>query len=196
MSRSRDGLADYRAKRDVRRSGEPGARRSRKATREPVFVVQHHLASSDHFDFRLEVDGVLKSWAIPKGPSTDPQDKRMARPTEDHPLDYASFEGVIPEGQYGAGPVQVWDTGGYHNRTEDHGRPVEIAKALRRGHVSFELDGQKLHGGFALTRMRRGGDETWLLVKKADEHAGKPIRATTKSALSGRTLNQIRKNAT
>lgn len=187
-------LAAYRRKRDVRRSGEPAGRRNRTTGEEPTFVVQHHLASSDHYDFRLEVDGVLRSWAIPKGPSVDPHDKRMARPTEDHPLDYADFEGVIPDGEYGAGPVQVWDVGRYRNNSENRGRPIEMAEALRRGHASFELDGQKLHGGFALTRIRRGRDESWLLVKKADRHAGKRVPRTTRSALTGRTLTQIRKD--
>lgn len=190
MATERAALAEYRAKRNVRRSGEP-AGRARRSRGEPQFVVQHHLASTDHYDFRLEVDGVLKSWAIPKGPSTDPHERRMARPTEDHPLEYATFEGVIPEGEYGAGTVQVWDAGRFHNRSEDHGKPIEMTDAVRRGHVSFELDGQKLRGGFALTRIRRGRGESWLLVKKADRYAGKAIRATTKSALSGRTLRQI-----
>jgi len=190
MARRADPLADYRGKRNVRRSGEPAGRRRRRRS-EPLFVVQHHLATSDHYDFRLEVDGVLKSWAIPKGPSTNPRDKRMARPTEDHPLDYATFEGVIPDGQYGAGPVQVWDTGHFRNRTEQRGKPVPMSEALRHGHASIELDGDKLHGGFALTRIRTGDDESWLLVKKADGHAGKAVPARTRSALSGRTLKQI-----
>lgn len=124
----------------------------------------------------------------------NPVDKRMARPTEDHPLEYAAFEGVIPEGEYGAGPVQVWDRGSYRNRTEDDGDPVPVAEALERGHVSLELDGAKLHGGFALTRMRTGKNESWLLVKKKDEHArarGQPVRTSLESALSGRTLDEI-----
>lgn len=157
-------------------------------------MIQHHRATSDHYDFRLEVDGVLKSWAVPKGPSVNPTDKRMARPTEDHPLDYAGFEGVIPEGEYGAGPVQVWDHGTYRNLTEEDGHEIPMADALANGHVSFELDGDKLQGGFALTRMRRGKDESWLLVKKKDEHArsrGQPVRTSPESALSGRTIEEI-----
>lgn len=189
MSPRHDPLRDYRGKRNLRRSGEPsGGRRARGDA--PRFVVQHHLASSDHYDFRLEVDGVLKSWALPKGPSTNPRDKRMARPTEDHPLDYGDFEGIIPEGEYGAGSVQVWDTGSYHNRSD-----VDMDEALRHGHVSIDLDGQKLRGGFALTRIREGRDETWLLVKRSDRHANKQLRGTTKSALSGRTLRQIEADA-
>jgi DNA ligase D-like protein (predicted 3'-phosphoesterase) len=180
-----DPLREYRSKRNLRRSGEPGGRRRARGD-QSQFVVQHHRASTDHYDFRLEVDGVLKSWALPKGPSTNPRDKRMARPTEDHPLEYADFEGVIPEGEYGAGVVQVWDAGPYRN-----GSDVEMDEALRRGHVSFELDGEKLRGGYALTRIREGRDETWLLVKRSDRHANKQLRGTTKSAVSGRTLRQI-----
>lgn len=194
MAGRKDSLTDYRSKRNLGRSGEPAGRRRRRGE-EPQFVGQHHLASSDHYDFRLEVDGVLKSWAIPKGPSTDPKQRRMARPTEDHPLDYATFEGVIPQGEYGAGPVQVWDAGAYRNRTEDHGEPVGIADALERGHASIELDGEKLHGGFALSRIRGGRDAVWLLVKKTDEYAGKAVRRTTKSSLTGRTLKQIEAGA-
>ena len=117
---------------------------------------------------------MLVSWAIPKGPSTNPKDRRMARRTEDHPLDYAGFEGVIPEGEYGAGPVIVWDRGSYANATER-----DMAECLDRGHLSFRLQGEKLHGGFALTRIREGKDETWLLVKRRDEDADarrKPVK--------------------
>jgi DNA ligase D-like protein (predicted 3'-phosphoesterase) len=184
-----DPLREYRGKRNLRRSGEPGGKRTSKRE-QPQFVVQHHRASTDHYDFRLEVDGVLKSWAIPKGPSTNPRDKRMARPTEDHPLEYGEFEGVIPEGEYGAGSVQVWDAGPYRNLSD-----TEMAEALHRGHVSIELDGSKLRGGYALTRIREGRDETWLLVKRSDRHANKQLRGTTKSALSGRTLRQIERES-
>jgi DNA ligase D-like protein (predicted 3'-phosphoesterase) len=188
-----DALATYRSKRNLRRSGEPAGAARAARSREPKFVVQQHRATGDHYDFRLEVDGVLKSWAVPKGPSVDPRDKRMARPTEDHPLEYAGFEGVIPAGEYGAGPVQVWDHGSYRNRTEQRGQPVSMAEAITRGHVSFELDGRKLHGGFALTRIRSGKGESWLLVKK-DKHArsrGQPVRTRRESTLSGRSIEEI-----
>lgn len=132
---------------------------------------------------------MLASWAIPKGPSTNPKDRRMARRTEDHPLDYADFEGVIPDGEYGAGPVIVWDRGTYVNAT-DH----EMTECLDRGHVSFRLQGAKLRGGFTLTRIREGKDETWLLIKRKDEHADarrKPVKSQPESVLSGRTLDDL-----
>jgi DNA ligase D-like protein (predicted 3'-phosphoesterase) len=124
-------------------------------------VIQHHAARSDHYDFRLEIDGVLVSWAIPRGTSVNPQDRRMARRTKDHPIDDAEFEGTIPDG---AENVTVWDHGTYANRTEH-----EMINCLGRGHLSFRLNGKKLQGGYALTRVREGDDETWLLVKRRDD---------------------------
>jgi DNA ligase D-like protein (predicted 3'-phosphoesterase) len=158
--------------------------------------VQQHSARSDHYDFRLEVGGVLKSWAVPKGPPTDPREKRLAIRVEDHPLEYAEFEGVIPEGQYGAGAVIVWDTGPYRNRTKRDGREVPLERALEDGHLVVELCGQKLRGGYALTRIGEDGRgrERWLLVKKRDEHAnagGDPLSSRPESVLSGRTLEQV-----
>lgn len=182
-------LKEYRQKRRSGRSPEPRGRRRRSTRKQPHFVIQHHAASTDHYDFRLEIDGVLVSWAVPKGPSTNPKDKRMARRTEDHPIEYQDFEGVIPDGEYGAGGVIVWDHGTYTNDT-DH----EMAEGLERGHLSFRLDGEKLHGGYALTRLRKGKDETWLLVKRKDEHADarrKPVRSQPESVLSGRTLDEL-----
>lgn len=155
----------------------------------PHFVIQHHAARSDHYDFRLEVDGALASWAVPKGPSVDPKDKRMARRTEDHPLEYQTFEGVIPKGEYGAGPVIVWDHGTYSNESQH-----KMADALQRGHLSFRLNGEKLQGGFALTRIRGGKDETWLLVKKSDADADarrRPVNTQPESVQSGRTLDEL-----
>ena len=141
----------------------------------------------------LEVDGVLKSWAIPKGPSTNPQDKRLAVPTEDHPLEYAGFEGVIPEG-YGAGTVLVWDTGPFQNLTEKQGVAIPLAEAVAHGHVKVRLEGRKLKGGYALTRFKTGKDEAWLLVK-ADDEAAEPatdvLKTRPESVLSGRTLEEI-----
>ena len=186
-------LRDYQAKRDFRRTPEPSPR-GREVSAEPIFVIQKHDASRLHYDFRLEVDGVLKSWAIPKGPSTDPQEKRLAIPTEDHPLEYAGFEGVIPEGEYGAGTVLVWDTGKFHNITEKKGVALDLPEALAHGHLKFWLEGRKLKGGYALTRFKTGKDEAWLLVKADDQEAEASadlLRTRPESVLSGRTLEEI-----
>jgi DNA ligase D-like protein (predicted 3'-phosphoesterase) len=187
----REKLSEYRAKRDTRRSGEPGGRRGRGRRRQaPRFVVQRHDASSLQFDVRLEVDGVLVSWAVPKGPSLNPSEKRLAHRTEDHPLEYADFEGRIDEG-YGAGTVVVWDTGTYDNLTEKNGEPVPPEQALDNGHLKVELHGEKLSGAFAFTRTRMGGDDdSWMLVKVDDEAADRrrnPTSTQNESVLSGRT---------
>jgi DNA ligase D-like protein (predicted 3'-phosphoesterase) len=191
-------LHDYRAKRDLPRSPEPAGdiRPRRRADAEPIFVVHKHLSRSEHYDFRLEVDGVLKSWAVPRGPSTDPREKRLAIRVEDHPLDYAEFEGVIPEGQYGAGAVIVWDTGTYRNRTKRAGAELPIDRALEQGHVVVELHGHKLRGGYALTRtdIDRRGRERWLLVKKRDDAVDPDrdiVSTEPESVLSGRTAEQV-----
>jgi DNA ligase D-like protein (predicted 3'-phosphoesterase) len=157
----------------------------------PVFVVQKHQARSLHYDFRLEVDGVLASWAVPKGPSTDPRDKRLAMRVEDHSLDYGDFEGVIPEGSYGAGAVIVWDTGEYRNLTRRDGAEVPMTEALENGHAVVWLEGRKLRGGYALTRTGGGPKEKWLLVKKRDEEADarrNPVSSQPESVLSGKTI--------
>jgi len=182
-----DKLKRYRAKRDFRKTREPeGAKRSRK--HEPIFVIQKHRASTLHYDFRLEVDGVLKSWAVPKGPSTDPREKRLAVEVEDHPLDYADFEGGIGEGNYGAGAVIVWDTGPYTSE-----EPME--EALEHGHVNVALHGHKLHGGYLLQRTRKVGDQQqWLLIKRRGEGADarrNPVSTQPASVLSGRTVEEV-----
>jgi DNA ligase D-like protein (predicted 3'-phosphoesterase) len=161
-------------------------------------VIQQHDATSLHYDVRLEAGGVLKSWAVPRGPSTDPRDKRLAMPTADHPLDYAEFEGVIPEGEYGAGPVIVWDAGTFRNLTERRGREVPIERAVRDGHVSVWLEGEKLRGGYAFTRVARGKRDRWILVKEDDDEADarrKPVATQPESVLSGRTIDEIAKEA-
>lgn len=204
-----DALDRYHRRRDFTRTAEPRGAEPGEPGDRPRFVVQIHDARTLHFDFRLEADGVLKSWAVPKGPSTDPHDKRLATPTEDHPLEYRTFEGVTPEGEYGAGAVIVWDEGTFRNLTTDRdGRPVPFAEALDRGHASFRLEGHKLHGGYALTRIRtdrdparRGGGnrEAWLLVKRADARAstqGTPDPYRARSARSGHTLRQVAAGAT
>ena len=160
------------------------------------FVIQKHRATSLHYDFRLEVGGVLKSWAVPKGPSLDPRDRRLAMPVEDHPLSYFDFEGLIPEGSYGAGAVIVWDVGTYENITEVDGRTVSLEQGLDDGYVAVWLSGTKLVGGWSLRRVSMGRDDRakWLLVKKRDEGAepGRdPVASQPESALTGRTIEQL-----
>jgi DNA ligase D-like protein (predicted 3'-phosphoesterase) len=190
-----DRLATYRKKRRFDRTPEPtGKKATGRRRREPRFVIQKHDATSLHYDFRLEAEGVLKSWAVPKGPSTDPRDKRLAMPTEDHPLGYIDFEGVIPEGEYGAGPVIVWDRGTYRNLTIRDREEVPVEEAIDRGHVTFWLEGQKLRGAYALTRVSRGERPRWLLVKMDDEGADrrrKPVNSQPESVLTGRRIEDV-----
>lgn len=189
--------SDYERKRDFTRTPEPRGEEgaSGRANRDaPVFVIQEHDASTRHFDFRLEMDGVLKSWAVPKGPSTDPHEKRLAIPTEDHPLEYADFEGVIPEGAYGAGTVLLWDTGAYENITEKEDGIVPAQEALADGHLLVWLYGEKLRGGYALQRIARDDETRWLLVKMDDDEADarrNPVSTERRSVKSGRTLKEI-----
>lgn len=190
----KDSLRTYREKRDFRRTKEPEGG-GRGASDKPIFVIQKHDASNLHYDFRLELDGVLKSWAVPKGPSTDPSEKRLALPTEDHPLEYADFEGVIPEGEYGAGPVMVWDTGTYRNlRAEKEEDGLSMPEAYDEGKIEVWLNGEKIKGGHALVRTGQGQDERWLLIKMDDDEADarrNPTSTEPKSVLSGRTLEEI-----
>jgi bifunctional non-homologous end joining protein LigD len=185
-------LKEYLRKRDFKRTPEPAGRRakSRKDKQNTgIFVVQRHAAQRLHYDFRLEIDGVLVSWAVPKGPSFNPADKRLAVRTEDHPLEYAKFEGTIPEGEYGAGTVMIWDRGTYAAESDP-------AKGLAEGKLTFRLNGKRLKGGFTLVQMRGargGGGKNWLIVKERDEYAdGSDIteRETT-SVKSGRTMEEI-----
>ncbi|MGH2713548.1 MAG: DNA polymerase ligase N-terminal domain-containing protein [Thermoleophilaceae bacterium] len=153
----------------------------------PRFVIQQHAATSMHWDFRLEVDGSFKSWAVPKGPSTDPRDKRLAMAVDDHSLSWGDFEGVIPEGEYGAGPVIVWDRGTYENLRDE-----PMGEALAAGHTSFWLEGEKLRGGWSL---RRTGGRQWLLVKRRDDEADarrRPTSTLRRSVVSGRTIQEVR----
>jgi DNA ligase D-like protein (predicted 3'-phosphoesterase) len=189
---------EYRRKRDFERTPEPaGSGRGKRTGRWPLFVIQQHDATAMHFDFRLEAEDALKSWAVPKGPSLDPRDKRLAMPTEDHPLEYVDFEGVIPKGEYGAGPVIIWDRGVYENRSVDkRGLAVSVSEAIELGSVKVYLHGQKISGGFALVRMgsKPGERESWLLVKERDAEADarrKPAKTRPKSVVSGRTLKQL-----
>lgn len=187
-------LKKYREKRDLRKTAEPSGRKRRDDdARRPVFVIQEHDASSHHYDFRLEVDGALKSWAVPKGLSTDPREKRLAIATEDHPLDYADFEGTIPEGEYGAGTVLIWDRGTWSNITEKDGQTQPAGDALAQGHLLAWLEGEKVRGGYALHRTG-GKDGNWLLIKMDDEGADRrrnPVSTQRESVETGRTIDEV-----
>ena len=186
---SRDLLATYKAKRDFGKTPEPKAKAKR--ARGNSFVIQKHAARRTHFDFRLEHDGVLKSWAVTRGPSLDPSQKRLAVMTEDHPLEYGGFEGVIPKGEYGGGPVMIWDEGTW----EPIGDPDE---GLAKGDLKFRLHGHRLNGDYVLVRMKKdrtgGKRENWLLIKKRDDYAGdgsEPTQDFDTSVKSGRSMDQI-----
>ena len=188
MARSSDLLTEYRAKRDFQRTPEPPPKRKKAAGNS--FVIQKHVARRTHYDFRLEHDGVLKSWAVTKGPSLDPAEKRLAVRTEDHPLEYGGFEGVIPKGEYGGGPVMIWDKGTW----EPIGDPDE---GLAKGGLKFRLHGDRLKGDYVLARMKpRKGQrgEDWLLIKRRDDYAqegNEPTETYDTSVVSGRSMDQI-----
>ena len=159
MPRARRSLSEYERKRDFSKTNEPsgkpakGKGKSKARRRHPRFAFQKHSATSEHYDLRLEVDGALASWAVPKGPSLDPRDKRLAMRTEDHPLEYLEWEGVIPEGEYGAGPMIVWDRGVFQNISETRrGEPMELAEAIEKGDVKLFMLGEKIKGAYALVR--------------------------------------------
>jgi DNA ligase D-like protein (predicted 3'-phosphoesterase) len=158
-------------------------------------VIQKHAASRLHYDSRLEAGGVLLSWAVPKGLSTEPRDRRLDIQTEDHPLDYVDFEGVIPEGEYGAGTVLVWDSGRYHNLRARKGRNSQsMEQALKDGLIEVWLEGEKLTGGYALKRIEGGKKPRWLIIKMDDEHADarrRPTSTEPQSVRSGRDLDEI-----
>ena len=187
-------LDEYRKKRDFSETPEP-AGQTRSQRRRRIFVVQKHDASRLHYDFRLEINGVLVSWAVPKGPSLNPGDKRLAIRTEDHPLEYADFEGVIPEGQYGAGTVIVWDNGTY-----EVSDGLSAEQQLARGEIKAVLHGRKLRGGFVLIQTDKRSAEPsqkkqWLLIKHRDEYADSSWSIESveldRSVLTGRTLKEI-----
>src|SRR5687768_14067987 len=188
------GLQEYKRKRDFKKTPEPAGKVAK--AKGISFVIQKHAATRLHYDFRLEMEGVLRSWAVPKGPSLDPGEKRLAVHVEDHPLDYGDFEGIIPKGQYGGGTVLLWDRGTWY----PEGDPV---KAYRKGHIKFRLDGEKLHGGWHLVRLhgdRAGEDkENWLLFKDNDELAvpgsgDALVQEYPASVTTGLTLEEIAAN--
>ncbi len=185
-------LTTYRAKRDFAKTDEPSGSSAAVSSARPRFVVQKHAARRLHYDLRLELDGVFKSWAVTKGPSLDPSDKRLAVEVEDHPLDYGDFEGTIPQGQYGGGTVQLWDRGYW--QFAGTGSPEA---ALRKGELKFVLDGKRLKGGFVLVRMRKDGSRNarnnWLLIKHHDEYErqGNAVLEEDRSVASGRSMAEI-----
>jgi DNA ligase D-like protein (predicted 3'-phosphoesterase) len=189
-----DALLLYKTKRNFTISPEPQGNSMHKKSNHPIFVIQKHNASHLHYDFRLEINGVLKSWAIPKGPSTDPHEKRLAIETEDHPVDYATFEGIIPEGEYGAGSVIVWDTGTFDNIKEKDGKAIPLAQSYKNGHIEVNLHGKKLQGNYALIRMSGNDEKKWICIKMHDEYADarrNPVSTEPESVISGKTIEEI-----
>jgi len=191
-------LTKYAQKRDFNKTAEPKAGRS-KDKDHLLFVIQKHDASRLHYDFRLEMDGVLKSWAVPKGPSTDPKTKRLAMMVEDHPFDYRNFEGIIPHGQYGGGTVIVWDEGTYEPIEEIKGKKAQeklLLKQLEAGSLKIKLHGEKLEGEYALVKTHGMGENGWLLIKHNDEYASlKDITKKDKSVLSGKIIQSMEKTS-
>ncbi len=186
-------LNEYNQKRNFNSTLEPKGKIKESST-ELIFVVQKHAASHLHYDFRLEMDGALKSWAIPKGPSMNPADKRLAIMVEDHPYSYKDFEGTIPEGNYGAGNVIVWDNGTYTLADAEDSDDIEnkLKSDLQEGHLGFILNGKKLKGEFALVKLKTKQENTWLLIKSKDQYViDKDILQQDKSVLSDRTLESM-----
>src|SRR6056297_1108819 len=187
-------LKDYRKKRNFNSTTEPLERKKDNRRHKNLFVIQKHKATQLHYDFRIEIDHVLVSWAVPKGPSTDPKEKNLAIRTEDHPLEYANFEGIIPEDQYGGGTVIVWDKGNYENQAD-----VNMSEALREGKIKIWLKGKKIQGGYHLIRIKntKKNQEKWLLMKSKDNEADARRNPTTtqpESVISNMTIEQIEKN--
>lgn len=188
-------LKTYKEKRNFKKTAEPSGKK-KESKGQLIFVVQKHDASHLHYDFRLELNGVLKSWAVPKGPSMNPEDKRLAMMVEDHPYDYKDFEGTIPKGNYGAGEVIVWDNGIYGpvgGGTDKEENEKILNKALKKGDLKFALLGKKLKGEFALVNMRKD-EKSWLLIKKHDEYATETdITKKSKSVISDATIEKLQK---
>jgi bifunctional non-homologous end joining protein LigD len=187
-------LAEYNRKRDFSRTGEPAGTVPKARGRALHFVVQKHAASHLHYDFRLELDGVMKSWAVPKGPSYDPAVRRLAMEVEDHPVSYNSFEGTIPAGEYGGGTVMLWDRGTYD--AEGGGGAESLRRGYEKGDLKITMHGERLQGGWVLVRMNRPGRPQWLLIKHRDDTADPGLDVTAKhvkSVVTRRTMEQIAK---
>jgi bifunctional non-homologous end joining protein LigD len=194
-SRSEGQLAEYRRKRDFSLTSEPRGGR-RRAAKKLAFVIQKHAASHLHYDLRLELDGVMKSWAVPKGPSVDPAVKRLAMQVEDHPIEYNTFEGTIPQGEYGGGTVMLWDRGTYEYGGETDDSVEALRRSYAKGDFKFVLHGKRLQGSWVLVRTRRGesAKPQWLLIKHRDEYAipGSDIGSQyDTSVTTGRTMEEI-----
>ena len=193
---ARDQLAEYQRKRDFTRTEEPaGGGARRKATKKLDFVIQKHAASHLHYDLRLELDGVMKSWAVPKGPAPDPSIKRLAMQVEDHPIEYNTFEGTIPKGEYGGGTVMLWDRGTYE---PEKGEGEDgVREGLRKGDLKIVFHGKRMKGSWVLVRTRGWGSgqkPSWLLIKHRDEHAEPGdalVEKHTTSIVTKRTMEQI-----
>lgn len=194
-------LSMYEQRRNFIKTAEPRGIIHKKSIKDkPIFVIQKHAASHLHYDFRLEIGGVLKSWAVPKGPSTIPGVKHLAVPTEDHPLEYALFEGTIPEGEYGGGTVMVWDIGTFENIKRNKDKTKSLEQCYKDGHLEVFLHGKKLIGGYSLIRIKSTlyKSESWLLIKMLDNYANipnDPLQTKPNSALTNRTMESIKKES-
>jgi bifunctional non-homologous end joining protein LigD len=187
-------LAEYNRKRDFSRTKEPAGTVPKRQGKALRFVIQKHDASHLHYDFRLELDGVMKSWAVPKGPSYDPSVRRLAMEVEDHPISYNTFEGTIPQGEYGGGTVMLWDRGTYE--AEDGGGAESLRRGYEKGDLKITMHGERLKGSWVLVRMDRPGRPQWLLIKHRDDAADPDLDVTAKhvkSVVTKRTMEQIAK---
>jgi bifunctional non-homologous end joining protein LigD len=187
-------LKEYKKKRNFRKTKEPKPESIKRKRAGLIYAIQKHKATNLHYDLRLELNGVLKSWAIPKGPSADPSQKKLAVPTEDHPIDYANFEGIIPEGEYGAGTVIVWDKGLYRNLKDD----ISLEEAYEKGKLEIFIEGKKLKGAYVLLRTGKKQDkgQWWLFIKMKDKYVDTrrdPIKTEPESVISGKKIEDIKK---